>query len=387
MMNCDDDALLKFDIPEIIYGRGALSGLGHCAERVGGEKIFLVTDPGIIAAGWVDQALKHLKQEGLHCVVYDNVVSNPRDFQIEQGAQHYAKTGCDVIVAVGGGSPIDTAKGIAVMATNYGSIKEYVGCNLVSHPIPPLVCVPTTAGTGADVSQFAVVLDSQKKMKQCILSRAIMADISIIDPIVLQTKPRELIAATGMDTLTHAIEAYVSSLSWPMTDPHAVHAIELVNEHLIMAVENKHLPALEGMAVACLEAGIAFSNAILGAVHALAHPLGGLYDLHHGLVNSVMLPVVVRQNLSHAEDKFARMARALGVETRGMHPSEAAAHVPERIEALINALGLPKRLSELGVSREDIPAMAQMAQEDLCMLTNPCIYATSDIEAMYHEVW
>jgi 1,3-propanediol dehydrogenase len=382
-----DEDLLKFDIPEIIYGLGALSGLGHCAERSGGEKIFLVTDPGIIEAGWVDKALKSLQRERLRCVIYDNVVSNPRDFQIEQGVQLYLKKTCDVIVAVGGGSAIDTAKGIALMATNHGGIKEYTGCNLVTQPIPPLICVPTTAGTGADVSQFAVVLDNHTKMKHCILSRAIMPDISIIDPTVLQTKPRELIAATGMDTLTHAIEAYVSSLSWPMTDPHAVHAIELVNKNLIPAAETKEMGALEGMAVACLEAGIAFSNAILGAVHALAHPLGGLYDLHHGLVNSVMLPVVVRQNLSHAEDKFARMARAMGVETRGMSQAEAAAHLPPKIIELIEALGLPRRLSELGVSREDIPVMAQMAQEDLCMLTNPCTYTTSDLEEMYREVW
>ncbi len=381
------DNLLKFDIPEIIYGRGALSGIGHCAERLGGEKIFLVTDPGIIQAGWVDQVIGHLKQMRLTATVYDNVVSNPRDFQVEQGVQQYFKKKCDVIVAVGGGSAIDTAKGIAILATNYGNIKEYVGCNLVLHPIPPLVCAPTTAGTGADVSQFAVVLDSRKKMKLCILSRAIMPDISIIDPNVLQTKSEELIAATGMDTLTHAIEAYVSSLSWPMTDPHAIHAIELVSTHLVPATKTKKMDALEGMAVACLEAGIAFSNAILGAVHALAHPLGGLYDLHHGLVNSIMLPAVVRQNLSHAHTKFAKMARALGVETRGMDHAKAAQLFPEKIDELIDKLGLPRHLSQVGVSPDDIPVMAEMAQQDLCMLTNPCTYSTRDIEAMYREVW
>ena len=379
--------LLKFDIPEIIYGLGALSCIGDCAERLGGERVLVVTDPGIFAAGWVDQAIGHLKAVGLKHVVYDNVVSNPRDFQIEQGAQVYLQKKCDVIVALGGGSAIDTAKGIAVLATNYGSIKEFVGCNLVPHPIPPLICVPTTAGTGADVSQFAVVLDSRTKRKLCILSRVIMPDISIIDPTTLQTKSRELIAATGMDTLTHAIEAYVSSLSWSMTDPHAIHAIELAGEYLAKAVETKDLRALEGMAVACLEAGIAFSNAILGAVHALAHPLGGLYDLHHGLVNSVMLPVVVRRNMHHAHDKFARMARALGVETRGMRTAEAASHVPAKIEELIDQLGLPTHLSQLGVSHDDIPVMAAIAQEDICMLTNPCTYSTQDIEAMYREVW
>ena len=386
-MQSSDDALLKFDIPEIIYGPGALSDIGHCADRLGGERVFLVTDPGMLQAGWVDKALAHLKQLRLDVVVYDNVVTNPRDFQVDQGAQLYIQKSCDVILAVGGGSAIDTAKGIAVLVTNYGKISEYAGCNVVTHPIPPLVCVPTTAGTGADVSQFAVILDSRDKIKMCILSRAIMPDISIIDPTVLRTKPRELIAATGMDTLTHAIEAYVSSLSWPMSDPHAIHAIELVGTHLATAAETKSMPALEGMAVACLEAGIAFSNAILGAVHALAHPLGGLYDLHHGLVNSIMLPAVIRRNLVHAPEKFARMARALGIETRGMSNSQAAAYVPERIEKLIHTLGLPTHLSQLGVSSSDIPAMAAMAQKDLCMRTNPCPIATRDLEAIYHEVF
>ena len=386
-MDYSIDDLLKFDIPEIIYGLGALSQIGHCAERLGGEKIFLVTDPGIIKAGWVDQTIRYLKQMRLDCVVYDNVVSNPRDFQVNQGAQLYLQKNCDVIVGLGGGSAIDAAKGIGVLATNYGSIKEFIGCNLVSHPIPPLICAPTTAGTGADVSQFAVLLDSRDKMKMCILSRVIMPDISIIDPTLLQTKSRELIAATGMDTLTHAIEAYVSSLSWPMTDPHAIHAIELVSEHLVEAAETKKMFALEGMAVACLEAGIAFSNAILGAVHALAHPLGGMYDLHHGLVNSVMLPAVVRRNLNHAHEKFARMARAMGVKTRGMTKEDAAFHMPEKIEELIHKLGLPRHLSQLGVSPDDIPLMAEMAQQDICMLTNPCTYSTHDIEAMYREVW
>jgi 1,3-propanediol dehydrogenase len=224
-------------------------------------------------------------------------------------------------------------------------------------------------------------------MKMCVLSRAIMPDISIIDPTLLKTKAPELIAATGMDTLTHAIEAYVSSLSWPLTDPHASHAIELTTANLVNAMQTKDLKALEGMSVACLEAGVAFSNAILGAVHALAHPLGGLYDLHHGLVNSVMLPVVLRQNIEHAPDKFSQMARALGVETRGMTPTEAAEHVPEKIEQFIEELELPKRLSQLGVKSEDIPYLAALAEQDICMLTNPCCYSREQLEAMYQEVW
>jgi 1,3-propanediol dehydrogenase len=352
---------------------------------LGGEHVLVVTDPGIAAAGWLDAALARLEAEGLKVAVFDDVVTNPRDYQVVRGTEYYKKKTCDVIVALGGGSPMDVAKAIAVLAANPGELKDYVGCNLVRQPIPPLVCVPTTAGTGSDVSQFAVIADDRKKVKLTILSRAIMADISLIDPTLLQTKTAELIAATGMDALTHAIEAYVSSLAWPLTNPHAIHAIELVFKHLVAATQSKHPGALEGMAIASLEAGIAFSNAILGAVHALAHPLGGLYDLHHGLVNAILLPVVVRRNIEHAAPKFAKIANAMGVETRGVPIEEVAMEVPRRIEDLIDALGLPKRLSQVGVVAEDIANLAQHAEEDLCMLTNPHCYPAEEIESMYRE--
>ena len=381
-----EDSLLKFEIPEIIYGLGALSQIGQCARRLGGERILLVTDPGLIAAGWVDESIKYLQEKDLQYVIYDNVVTNPRDFQVEEGVQLYRRKNCDVIAVVGGGSPIDTAKGIGILASNHGRIHEYEGANLVTQPIPPLVCVPSTAGTGADVSQFAVIANKRTKIKMTILSRAITPDLTLVDPRLLKTKPPELMAATGMDTLTHAIEAYVSSLSWPMTDPHAIHAIELVNEHLVNATQTKDMDALEGMSIACLEAGMAFSNAILGAVHALAHPLGGLYDIHHGLANSLLLPVVVRQNMEHVLPKFAKIARAMGAETRERSIAEVAREVPRQIRDLISKLGLPTRLSQVGVDAADIPRLAQMAEADICMLTNPHCYMKAEIESMYHEV-
>ena len=381
-----EDSLLKFEIPEIIYGLGALSQIGQCARRLGGERILLVTDPGLIAARWVDESIKYLQEEDLQYVICDNVVTNPRDFQVEEGAELYRRKNCDVIVAVGGGSPIDTAKGIGILASNHGRIHEYEGANLVTQPIPPLVCAPSTAGTGADVSQFAVIADNRTKLKMTILSRAITPDLTIVDPRLLKTKSPELMAATGMDTLTHAIEAYVSSLSWPMTDPHAIHAIELVHEHLVNAAQTKDMTALEGMSIACLEAGMAFSNAILGAVHALAHPLGGVYDIHHGLANSLLLPVVVQKNMEHVPAKFAKIARAMGAETRSRSLEDVAREVPRQIEELIAKLGLPTRLSQVGVDAADIPRLAQMAEEDICMLTNPHCYLKSEIESMYHEV-
>jgi 1,3-propanediol dehydrogenase len=324
-----------------------------------------------------------LKQEGLKSFVYDNVVTNPRAFQVEQGAMEYSRHECDVIVAIGGGSPMDTAKGIAILISNQGRIEDYVGCNLITQPLPPLICVPTTAGTGSDVSQFAIIADTQKKIKMTILSRAIMPDISLIDPCLLRTKSSELIASTGMDALTHAIEAFASSLSWPLTDPHASHAIKLVFHNLNEAVYKKSLDTLEGMAIASLEAGAAFSNAILGAVHALAHPLGGRYDMHHGLANAILLPIVLTKNLEHAPEKYALIANAMGIDTRGKTPVEAASLVPQQIEKLIRALDIPTKLSQVGVQMADIPSLARDAAEDLCMMTNPQRYNVLEIEAMY----
>ncbi len=383
-MTANED-LLKFEIPEVVFGRGALGQIGDCAGRLGGERVLLVTDPGVAAAGWVDEAIGHLRDAGLDWAVFDNVVTNPRDFQVEQGIQLYRRKRCDVIVAVGGGSPIDTAKGIAILASNHGAIHEYEGCNLVTQPIPPLVCAPTTAGTGADVSQFSIIADTRRKVKMTLLSRAIMPDVSLIDPRLLTTLSLEMIAATGMDALTHAVEAYVSSLAWPMTDPHALHAIELVGRHLREAARAKSPAALDGMFIACLEAGIAFSNAILGAIHALAHPLGALYDIHHGVANAVLLPAVVRKNMGYALSRFADIAHALSPETRGRGVRAAAEAVPEMLDALIADIGLPSRLSELGVDPADIPALAEMAQVDPCMLTNPYCYSKAEIESMYRD--
>lgn len=384
-METSHDTLLKFELPEIIYGLGSLSQVGQCAKRLGGERVLLVTDPGVIAHGWVDESIQFLEKESLRHLIYDNVTSNPRCFQVEQGAKVYNQEKCDVIVAVGGGSPMDTAKGIAILVSNHGKIHDYAGCNLITQPIPPLICVPTTAGTGSDVSQFSIITDPRKKIKMTILSRAIMADISLIDPRLLQTKPRQLMAATGIDALTHAVEAYVSSLAWPLTDPHAIHAIELVFTHLQKAVDTGDIKSLEGMAIASLEAGIAFSNAILGAVHALAHPLSGVYDIHHGIANAILLPMVVRKNLPHAAEKFSHIARAMGLDTQGMSEMEAAGYVPQIVQKLIANLDLPTTLREIGVKAVDIPAMARDAAQDLCMQTNPHCYGIEEIESMYQE--
>ena len=233
--------LAKFHAPEIVFGPGALAELGHCAARLGARRPFLVTDPGLIEAGWVEEAVAYLRQGGLRPAVWHDVTPNPKDHEIEAAFQRYVESGSDVIIGLGGGSCIDAAKGVAILSGNGGRILGYEGVDKVVHPIPPTMMVPSTSGTGADVSQFAVITDTAARVKITIISRTLEPEISVIDPRLLTTMPEWLNAATGLDALTHAIEAFVSRAHNPLTDSHALLAVELITRHLLA-----HPAAAEG---------------------------------------------------------------------------------------------------------------------------------------------
>ena len=268
--------LAKFHAPEIVFGPGALAELGQCAARLGARRPFLVTDPGLIEAGWVDEAVPYLRQSGLHPAVWHDVTPNPKDHEIEAAFQVYAESGSDVIIGLGGGSCIDAAKGVAILSGNGGRILGYEGVDKVVRPIPPTVMVPSTSGTGADVSQFAVVTDTAARIKITIISRTLVPEISVIDPRLLTTMPDWLNVSTGLDALTHAIEAFVSRAHNLLTDSHALRAVALITRHLLRTQlrPNETIPRL-AMALGSLEAGMAFTNAILGATHAMSHQVGG----------------------------------------------------------------------------------------------------------------
>jgi 1,3-propanediol dehydrogenase len=284
---------------------------------------------------------------------------------------------------------IDAAKGIALLAGNGGTILDYEGVDRMALPIPPLVMVPSTSGTGADVSQFCIVTDTARNTKITILGRALVPDVSVVDPHLLTTMPDWLNAATGLDALTHGIEAYVSRAHNPLTDHHALQAIALVGEHLVRTMDH---PAEEAartcMAQAALEAGLAFTNAILGAAHAMSHQVGGLLDLPHGVINGVLLPHVIRFNAASDPHRFVPIAQALGLPGQIVPDStagaaEAAEWAACEVRRLADELGVPKGLGEIGVTEADVDVLSVMTLADACLSTNPREADQADIAALF----
>lgn len=379
---------MKFVAPEIIYGRGALTQVGESARRLGITRPLVVSDPGVVQAGWTERALPFLRECRLACELFTDVTSNPKDHEVERGLAAYLAAECDGLVAVGGGSVMDTAKGIALLASNGGRIHDYEGLDRVTRPLPPMVMVPTTAGTGSQVTQFAVITDTVRRVKMVLVSRSLTPDIALVDPETLTTKDPELTAHTGVDALTHGIEAYTSVAATPLTDSHALNAIRLVAQHLRSSVaRSSDMEAKSGMAMAALMAGLAFSNAILGAVHALSHPLGGFLDLPHGEACAILLPHVMEFNLLACVDRYAEVAGAMGEPVEGLSRREAAVRAIRAVRQLMDDLGIVKGLSELGVPETEIPALAVLATRDVCLTTNPRDAGPAELEAIYRAAW
>ncbi len=376
--------LAKFHAPEIVFGPGALAELGHCTARLGARRPFLVTDPGLIEAGWVDEAVAYLRQSELYPILWHDVTPNPKDHEIEAAFERYAESGSDVIIGLGGGSCIDAAKGVAILSGNGGRILGYEGVDKVVRPIPPTVMVPSTSGTGADVSQFAIVTDTAARTKITIISRTLVPEISVIDPRLLTTMPEWLNAATGLDALTHGIESFVSRAHNPLTDRHALHAVALITRHLprTQLRPSETAPRL-AMAQGSLEAGMAFTNAILGATHAMSHQVGGLLDAPHGVVNAVLLPHVIRFNAQVFPDRFVPLAAAGGIRTAGAPAAEVALLLADAVRKLADEVGVPKGLAELGVTDDIVPRLARTTLKDACLATNPRAADARDIEALF----
>ncbi|HEY6007260.1 MAG TPA: iron-containing alcohol dehydrogenase [Geobacteraceae bacterium] len=376
----------KFEVPEIIFGRGLLNQIGSCARRLGGHKVFLVSDQGLFNAGWVDKALKNIMDAGLGVIFYDNITSNPKDVEVEAGALEYIRQGADVIVGLGGGSAMDAAKGIAILVSNGGRIKDFEGSDKIFRPLPPLVLCPTTCGTGSDVSQFAIINDTERKCKITIMSRCVAPDISLTDPDTLETLPDEFVCTTATDALSHALEAFFSVASTSLTDVHAIKALRLVSTSLVEAVRERRPGDLENLARASLHAGMAFSNSLLGIVHALAHPSGGLYDANHGSINAVLLPEVVRYDIPVVTDKLPELAWGLGHRVDG-NVGTTADVVQEALIRMLEAAGAPRSLRSLGVERKDLPELAQRALNDVCIVTSPRQADQKDLLAILEKAY
>jgi len=376
--------VLKFHAPEIVFGIDSMAEAAHAAMRLGAVRPMLVTDPGLIEAGWAAEMAGHLAGMGVHGAIWSDLTPNPKDHEVAAGFGAYLEHGCDVIVAVGGGSVIDAAKGVAILAANGGDILDYEGVDKAQMPIPPLVVVPSTSGTGADVSQFCIVTDTTRNTKITILGRALVPDITVIDPRLLTTMPEWLNAATGLDALTHGIEAFVSLGHNQLTDHHALRAVQMVTDNLLHTIERpEDMPARVLMAQAALEAGLAFTNAILGAAHAMSHQVGGLLDLPHGVINGILLPHVIRFNAEFDPEPYREIAFCLGVADPGMPAAEAALALADRIDRLAREVGVPRGLAEIGVREENLPTLAKTALQDACMSTNPRAADEAQLHALF----
>ncbi|MBE1425167.1 alcohol dehydrogenase class IV [Desulfomicrobium macestii] len=383
-MNFTD--LRKFVAPETIFGVGAVDLAGQYAGKFGITRPLVVTDAGVLAAGWATRVLESLAAFDIEGVIFSDITPNPKTAEVMAGVAAYEAGECDGIVAVGGGSPMDCAKGIGIVVSNGGHILDYEGVDKIIVPMPPLICIPTTAGTSADVSQFAIINDTDRKTKIAIISKTIIPDVALIDPQTLMTKSPYLIACTGMDALAHAIEAFVSSAHSPMTDVHALEAIRLVHGNLLESFLHPEDMELKAKTMlGSMQAGLAFSNASLGAVHALAHSLGGYKDLPHGECNALLLPHVVDYNFSAAPERFRVIAENMGLDSRGMGASEVRAWLIESMTGLRSALGIRDRLASKGIRASDIPVLSDKAILDPCLVTNPKTANKRDIQVIYEE--
>lgn len=365
--------LRKFVAPEFVFGAGSAALAGQYALNLGMTRVMIVSDPGVCAVGWTAEVERSLDESGLHHVTFTDLNPNPRDSEVMYGAEAYMADECDGIVAVGGGSPMDCAKGIGIVVSNKRHVLDFEGVDNVSRPSPPLVCIPTTAGSSADVSQFAIINDSRRKVKIAIVSKAVVADAALVDPALTTTMNTAMTRDTGLDALTHAIEAYASNAHSPITDLLALKAISLITANLPGAMEHTNdMERRTQQALGSMYAGLAFSNAILGAVHAMAHSLGGLLDLPHGQCNAILLDHVVDYNFPAAPKRYADIARAMGTPVPHDAPMEEQRDLTlETLRGFKRAVGMTTTLEDLGVNPDDMYSLAEKAMRDPCMATNP----------------
>lgn len=374
-----------FFIPAVnIMGIGCLDEAMTAIVGHGFRKALIVTDTGLAKAGVATRIAEQLALRDIDSAVFDGAKPNPSIANVEQGLAVLKKEKCDFVISLGGGSPHDCAKGIALCATNGGNIADYEGVDRSAKPQLPLVAINTTAGTASEMTRFCIITDEARHVKMAIVDRNVTPILSVNDPALMVGMPKSLTAATGMDALTHAVEAYVSTAASPITDACALKAIELISANLRQAVANgQDMPARENMAYAQFLAGMAFNNASLGYVHAMAHQLGGFYDLPHGVCNAVLLPHVQRFNAKVSAARLRDVAGALGVEVRELSAEQGAAAAIEAIEQLSRDIDIPPGLAALGAKVEDVPILASNALKDACGLTNPRPASQVEIEAVF----
>ena len=380
------EQVFGFFIPTVtLMGVGAHKEVGKQVKVLGGKKPFICTDKGITKAGITQKIADLVKQDaGVDCVVFDQTVPNPTDTNVHDGLKLFQDKKCDLIISLGGGSSHDCAKGIGIVSTNGGHIRDYEGVDKSKKPMPPFIAINTTAGTASEMTRFCIITNTSNHVKMAIVDWRVTPNVAINDPLLMAGMPPALTAATGMDALTHAVEAYVSIIATPVTDACALQAIQLIATNLRAAVANgADMVARDNMAYAEYLAGMAFNNASLGHVHAMAHQLGGFYDLPHGVCNAILLPHVSQFNLIAKVNRFVDIAEAMGENVDGLSPRAAADKALEAIKKLSSDVGIPSGLKELGVKEKDLKTMAENAQKDACGFTNPRCPTLDDVIQIY----
>ncbi len=376
-----------FFIPPVnLIGDGCLNDAMQAIRGYGFRHALIVTDAGLARAGVAAKVAALLQEQDIEATIFSGAQPNPTVANVEAGLALLRDKGCDCVISLGGGSPHDCAKGIALVATNGGHIGDYEGVDKSAKPQLPLIAINTTAGTASEMTRFCIITDQARHIKMAIVDRNVTPILSVNDASLMLAKPAALTAATGMDALTHAIEAYVSTAATPITDACALQAVRLIAANLRTAVRNgQDRHAREQMAYAQFLAGMAFNNASLGYVHAMAHQLGGFYDLPHGVCNALLLPHVEAFNASVAAGRLADVAAAMGEDVAALDAAAAAECCLAAIRRLAADIDIPASLSQLGVQEADIPLLAANALKDACGLTNPRPASQAEIEAIFRQ--
>lgn len=373
------------------FGAGCRSVIAEEAKRRNFKKAFFVTDKDLIKFGVADKITEVLRNAEIPYELYSDVKANPTIANVQNGVKAYLASGADFIIALGGGSSIDTAKGIGIIVNNpeFADVKSLEGVADTKHKAVPTFALPTTAGTAAEVTINYVIIDEDAKKKMVCVDPNDIPAVAIVDPELMYSMPKGLTAATGMDALTHAIESFITPGAWTMSDMFELKAIEMIAQNLKAAVDNgTDTIAREAMSQAQYIAGMGFSNVGLGIVHSMAHPLGAFYDTPHGVANALLLPYVMEYNAqSPAGAKYRQIAEAMGTDTTQMNEQEAIDAAIDAVRALSESIHIPQKLHEIGVKEEDIPALAVAAFNDVCTGGNPRPTSVSDIEAIYRKAF
>lgn len=380
----------RFILNEVSYfGPGARKELPEVVNRLGLKKTLVVTDKGLVKFGVAKMVTDVLDEAGIPYEVYSEVKPNPTVTNVKQGVEAFAASGADFIVAIGGGSSMDTAKGIGIVTRNpeFADVVSLEGCAPTKHKTVPIIALPTTAGTAAETTINYVIIDEEKHKKMVCVDPNDIPCCAIIDAELMYSLPKGTTAATGMDALTHAIEGYITKAAWELSDMFEIEAIRLISKYLRQAVFDPTNPTgRSGMALAQYVAGMAFSNVGLGVVHGMAHPMGSLFDIPHGVANALLLPTIMEYNKPVCMDKYVEIAKAMDAYKEGMTKAEAAQAACDAVRALAIEVGIPQHLSDLGITEKDIDALADQAIEDVCTPGNPRRVTRQDIVELYRKV-